>query len=90
MSHNGKGIVLVTGANGYIAASTVEAFLDAGYSVRGTVRSKSSADGLVDALSKYADRLEIVEVPDITVPGAFDEAVKGAPAPFPTKHKPVH
>jgi len=83
MSNSGKGIVLVTGANGYIAASTVEAFLDAGYSVRGTVRSKSTADGLLEALSKHADRLEIVEVPDITVPGAFDDAVKGEPPPYP-------
>jgi nucleoside-diphosphate-sugar epimerase len=72
-----KGLVLVTGANGYIAARTVEAFLKAGYSVRGTVRSKPSARGLLDALPEYADRLEIVEVPDITVPGAYDEAVKG-------------
>jgi nucleoside-diphosphate-sugar epimerase len=74
-----KGLVLVTGANGYIAANTVGAFLDAGYSVRGTVRSSSSADGLLKALSEAVSqgRLEIVEVPDITVPGAFDEAVKG-------------
>lgn len=76
MSH--KSVVLVTGANGYIAARTVEAFLQAGHSVRGTVRSKSSAKDLVDALSQYADRLEIVEVPDITAPGAFDGAVKGS------------
>ena len=75
MSQNS--IVLVTGANGYIAARTAEAFLKAGYSVRGTVRSKSSAKDLVDALSEYAGRFELVEVPDITVPGAFDEAVKG-------------
>ncbi len=69
--------VLVTGANGYIAARTVEAFLKAGHSVRGSVRSKASAKGLLAALPEYASRLEIVEVPDITAPGAFDEAVKG-------------
>jgi nucleoside-diphosphate-sugar epimerase len=80
MSHNS--IVLVTGANGYIAARTAEAFLKAGYSVRGTVRSKSSAKDLLDALSEYAGRLEIVEVPDITVPSAFDEAVKGESSPI--------
>jgi nucleoside-diphosphate-sugar epimerase len=78
MSSNG--LVLVTGANGYIAARTVEAFLQAGYSVRGSVRSKKSATELVEALSEYASRLEIAEVPDITVPGAFDEAVKGESA----------
>jgi len=81
-----KGLVLVTGANGYIAAKTVEAFLEAGWSVRGTVRSLRSAKPVGDALSQYADRLTFAEVPDITVPGAFDEAVKGtfpSPSPLP-------
>ncbi|KAI0123604.1 hypothetical protein BJ170DRAFT_89123 [Xylariales sp. AK1849] len=77
-----KGLVLVTGANGYIAARTVEALLVAGYSVRGTVRSRSSAKGLLAALPDAAasGTLEIVEVPDITVPGAFDEAVRSVTA----------
>jgi nucleoside-diphosphate-sugar epimerase len=73
-----KGTVLVTGANGYIAARTVEAFLKAGYSVRGTVRSLSSATDVKQALAEYADNLEFVEVPDITLAGAFDDAAKGA------------
>ncbi|KAM5346460.1 hypothetical protein ACJ41O_009465 [Fusarium nematophilum] len=76
----GKRIVLVTGANGYIAGPVIAAFLEAGYAVRGTVRSKSSADGLVKALSQYGDDLEIVQVPDIVAPGAFDAAVKGVHA----------
>ncbi|KAJ4302531.1 hypothetical protein N0V88_002680 [Collariella sp. IMI 366227] len=75
-----KGTVLVTGANGYIAARTVEAFLNAGYSVRGTVRSLSSSSEVKGALTEYADKLEFVEVPDITLPGAFDDAVKGVNA----------
>lgn len=72
-----KRIVLVTGANGYIAGQVIAAFLSAGYAVRGTVRSKPSAKALVEALSQYGDALEIVEVPDIVAPGAFDDAVKG-------------
>jgi nucleoside-diphosphate-sugar epimerase len=77
-----KGVVLVTGANGFIAARTVEAFLKAGYSVRGTVRSKVTGEGLVQAISTIpaAGKFELVEVPDITVAGAFDEAVKGVTA----------
>ncbi|KAK3994402.1 hypothetical protein QBC44DRAFT_322633 [Cladorrhinum sp. PSN332] len=75
MSDN-KGTVLITGLNGYIAGVTAEAFLKAGYSVRGTVRSAASAKPLLDALAHYG-RLSVVEVPDITQPGAFDEAVKG-------------
>lgn len=75
MTH--KGLVLVTGANGYLASRTVEALLKAGYSVRGTVRSLKSATRVKEALSEYADKLEFVEVPDIAVSGAFDEVVKG-------------
>lgn len=71
--------VLVTGANGYIAARTVEAFLQAGHSVRGTVRSLRSVTEVKEALAEYADKLEFVEVPDITAAGAFDEAIKGKP-----------
>lgn len=75
-----KGLVLVTGANGFIAARTVEALLQAGYSVRGTVRSIAKSQAIVSALSEYADAFTLVEVKDMTVPGAFDEAVKGVSA----------
>jgi nucleoside-diphosphate-sugar epimerase len=72
--------VLITGANGYIASVTVGAFLEAGWIVRGTVRKASSATGLRKVLREFVEkgRLEIIEVPDITVTGAFDEAVKGS------------
>ncbi|KAF2466761.1 NAD(P)-binding protein [Lindgomyces ingoldianus] len=75
-----KGLILISGVNGYIAARTAKHFLDSGYSVRGTVRKLASAQPLLeDALKDYAEagKFEVVEVPDITVSGAFDEAVKG-------------
>ncbi|CZR61343.1 related to V.vinifera dihydroflavonol 4-reductase [Phialocephala subalpina] len=74
--------VLISGVNGYIASVTAKAFLEAGYSVRGTSRSKTSSEGLLKALHDYveAGRLEIVELPDITVDGAFDKSVKGVHA----------
>jgi nucleoside-diphosphate-sugar epimerase len=75
-----KGLVLISGLNGYIAAVTAKHFLEKGYSVRGTVRKVASAQSLVDGpLKPYAStgQLTVVEVPDITVDGAFDEAVKG-------------
>ncbi|KAF4467513.1 dihydroflavonol 4-reductase [Fusarium albosuccineum] len=75
-----KRTVLVTGANGYIAGPVIEAFLKAGYAVRGTVRSKASGDTLIKGLSQYSSDLEIVEVPDIVAPGAFDNAIKGVHA----------
>ncbi|KAF8493052.1 D-lactaldehyde dehydrogenase [Russula emetica] len=68
--------VLVTGANGYLATWVVKKYLEAGYSVRGTVRSLSKSAFLNDKFAHYGDRLELVVVEDITKDGAFDEAVK--------------
>jgi hypothetical protein len=75
-----KGLVLISGINGYIAAVTAKHFLDAGLNVRGTARKLASAKEMIEGpLKGYAQagRFEVVEVPDITVEGAFDEAVKG-------------
>lgn len=75
-----KGLVLITGVNGYIAAVTAKHFLDHGFSVRGTVRKQASVKELIAGpLKQFADagNFTVVEVPDITVDGAFDEAVIG-------------
>lgn len=77
-----RSLVLITGINGYIAAHTAATFLKAGYSVRGTIRGRNAnVESLVRALTPYHDgsRLELVEVPDISVDGAFDHAVEGVP-----------
>ncbi|KAI0259007.1 D-lactaldehyde dehydrogenase [Gloeopeniophorella convolvens] len=68
--------VLVTGANGYIAAWVVRALLEAGYAVRGTVRSAGKGAHLKALFAGKGD-FEVVVVEDITKDGAFDEAVKG-------------
>ncbi|OBZ78027.1 NADPH-dependent methylglyoxal reductase GRE2 [Grifola frondosa] len=75
-----SGKVLVTGANGYIAIWVVQALLNQGFSVRGTVRSESKAGHLREVFKSFGDKLEIVVVQDITKDGAFDEAVKGVDA----------
>ncbi|KAK6532485.1 hypothetical protein TWF281_006674 [Arthrobotrys megalospora] len=78
-----KPIVLVSGVTGYIAGWVVEYFLNAGYKVRGTSRSKSSAQPLIDTLVSKgysSSDIEIYEIADITVPGTFDEAVKDVQA----------
>ncbi|KAH8109989.1 NAD-binding protein [Phellopilus nigrolimitatus] len=72
--------VLVSGANGFIAVWLVQDLLKRGYSVRGTVRAESKATHVRNLFKAYADKLEIVEVPDITQPGAFDAAVQGVDA----------
>jgi nucleoside-diphosphate-sugar epimerase len=82
MTTSERPTVLVTGANGFIAGRTVEAYLKAGYNVRGTVRSEKSSKLILETLASYvsAGQFTIVLVPDITEPGAFDEAVKGVQA----------
>ncbi|KAF1920299.1 hypothetical protein BDU57DRAFT_440157 [Ampelomyces quisqualis] len=78
-----KGLILISGVNGYIAAVAAKYFLDRGHSVRGTVRKASSAQALIDGpLKSYAEsgKFTVEEVPDITVEGAFDQAVKGVTA----------
>jgi nucleoside-diphosphate-sugar epimerase len=74
---NGK-VVLVTGINGYIGSQVGLDALSRGYSLRGTSRSVARTHALLAGpFAKYADRIEIIEVPDITVPKAFNAAVKG-------------
>jgi nucleoside-diphosphate-sugar epimerase len=79
MAKEAKDIVLISGVNGYIAAQVAKAFLDAGFKVRGTTRktvnTKSLTEGPLKAAFEAGD-FEVAEVPDITIPGAFDEAVK--------------
>ncbi|KAI0289784.1 D-lactaldehyde dehydrogenase [Multifurca ochricompacta] len=73
----GPAKVLVTGANGYLAAWVVQKYLEAGYSVRGTVRNATKSAFLNSMFAKYGGRFELYVVDDITKDGAFDEAVEG-------------
>lgn len=70
--------ILVTGANSFIASHIADQLLIDGFNVRGSVRSEAKGK----ALQKHFDgaygvgRFECVIVEDITIDGAFDEAVK--------------
>ncbi|KAI0718808.1 NAD dependent epimerase/dehydratase [Cerioporus squamosus] len=75
-----SGKVLVTGVNGFIAGWVAKELLDQGFSVRGTLRSAEKASPIRKVFASYGDRLEFAVVEDITLPGAFDEAVKGVDA----------
>lgn len=75
--------VLVTGATGYLASQITKQLLQRGYKVRGTVRDLSQASWLTDeSFSPHSKggNLELVSVPDLAAPNAFDEAVKGVSA----------
>ncbi|KAL7926426.1 hypothetical protein ACQKWADRAFT_318342 [Trichoderma austrokoningii] len=76
-------LVLITGLTGYIATHVGQEFLDRGYKVRGTVRDLAKASWLKDDLfsaAHAAGNLELVQVPDLGAPNAFDAAVKGVDA----------
>ncbi|POR39600.1 Putative uncharacterized oxidoreductase [Tolypocladium paradoxum] len=74
-------LVLITGATGHIGFHILLHALDAGYTARAAVRSQHQADALVavPALKQrqVGARLSFVVVPDLTRPGAYDEAVRG-------------
>ena len=86
--------VVLTGITGFIAKRIAADLLDAGYAVRGTLRSRSREaelrKALVSALADPAalERLSVVEA-DLTSDDGWDEAMAGADAlvhtasPFP-------
>ena len=69
--------ILVTGATGYLAGHIIKSFLEAGYKVRGTIRSDSGIPKIKAAQGDLSKNLSFVTVTDIATPHAFDEAVKG-------------
>jgi nucleoside-diphosphate-sugar epimerase len=80
ISPEGAPLVLVSGANGYIAMHVIQALLQRGYRVRGTVRSESKIPHIRTTFAAFSDKLEIVVVEDITVDGAFEQVLLGVDA----------
>ncbi|KAI1448582.1 NAD(P)-binding protein [Annulohypoxylon stygium] len=72
-------LVLVTGANGFIAGHIVDQILQHGYRVRGTVRDVSRDQWLTGHFEeKYGPgKFELVEVSDMLADGVFDKVLKG-------------
>ncbi|GAA6016844.1 hypothetical protein JCM11491_001825 [Sporobolomyces phaffii] len=71
-------LILVTGANGFIASHVVEQLLARGYKVRGTTRSAPKLDNLRQKWdAQYPGQFAVAEVPDITAKGAYDAAIEG-------------
>lgn len=68
------GVILVTGANGYLGSVTSQVFIRHGYRVRGTVRSITSCAWMK---SFFGPKFELVEVPDLDSPGSLDVALRG-------------
>src|SRR5688572_8665201 len=79
-----KGLVLVTGASGFVGKWTTIRLLQAGYRVRGTIRSAPKAEQVraaarSEAGSEALDRLELVAV-DILEDRGWSDAMQGVTA----------
>lgn len=76
-----QGIVLVTGASGYVAGHVVSQLLAAGHHVRGTVRDAQDVakTSHLRALPHAAERLELVEA-NLLEPASLVAAAKGCVA----------
>ena len=76
-----QGLILVTGATGFVGKWTILELLRKGYRVRGTVRSQARAHEVSDTLVKelgqgVLDKLEIVEA-DLLDDKGWPEAMRG-------------
>jgi nucleoside-diphosphate-sugar epimerase len=72
------GLILVTGANGNVASNIVTEALALGFRVRGTVRTEDKIATLERLFNDI--NYSSVVVADMSVPGAFDQAVQGVDA----------
>ncbi|KAF8859161.1 NAD(P)-binding protein [Acephala macrosclerotiorum] len=75
--------VLLTGANGFLGTHILSELLKAGFFVRSVVRSQAKASQLSKVFPEYSSRMDFGIVPDMTVPGAFNQVVQASP-PFTT------
>lgn len=61
-----SGLVLVSGANGFLGVWLVDTLLRKGYSVRGVVRSADKGEHLTKLFASYGSKFELAIVKDIT------------------------
>ncbi|KEY63880.1 hypothetical protein S7711_10128 [Stachybotrys chartarum IBT 7711] len=75
-------LILITGATGHVASELTRQFLERGYCVRGTVRDLAKASWLNRVFQPYvaSGHFTLALVPDMTVPGAFSDAMKDVAA----------
>ncbi len=71
-------LILVTGVNGLIASHIADQLLSAGYRVCGTVRNKDRTawvEPLFKSRHPGGPAFELIQVSDLSAPGAWDEAL---------------
>lgn len=70
-----SGLVLLTGATGYIGSHTGLVALKNGYRLRLIIRRAEQSNKLKALFKDHVNQLEFVVVPDFTKPNAFDDAI---------------
>ncbi|KAL5327869.1 hypothetical protein ACEPPN_005575 [Leptodophora sp. 'Broadleaf-Isolate-01'] len=90
-------LIFITGATGFVGFAVLTKALQAGYKVRISVRKAAQIETLKShvLIAPFVEKgvVEFVVVPDITIKGAFDEALKdvvgvlhiASPLPAPTE-----
>lgn len=78
-SLSSNALVLVTGAGGYVGSAVSWQLLKQGFKVKGTTRTASKLDLFKQKADKEfgAGKFEAVEIADLSVKGALDDALKG-------------
>jgi len=74
--------ILLTGANGFIASHILSQLLSspAKHSIRAVVRSQSKVDDVKALFPEASEKqLDFAIVPDMTISGAFDDALNSEP-----------
>lgn len=73
--------VFVTGVNGLIGSHIADQLLKRGYHVRGAVRNAEKHQYLLEYFNeKHKNaKFELVNVPDMTIEGCYDEFMQGMP-----------
>lgn len=65
---------LVTGANGFVAASILDELIKNGHKVTGSVRSPSKGQQILDTHPDWEGQLDFVTVSDYSAAGTWDSA----------------
>ncbi|WQF76541.1 Putative NAD-dependent epimerase/dehydratase, NAD(P)-binding domain superfamily [Colletotrichum destructivum] len=73
-----QSLIFITGATGFIGAHVVAQTLEAGHHVRLSVRKESQVNSLKELFAGHEAKLDFAVIPDLTKPGAFDQALQGA------------
>jgi nucleoside-diphosphate-sugar epimerase len=66
---------LVTGANGFVAATIIDQLISQGHEVTGSIRSAEKEKEIFAAHPEYVGKLSFVIISDYAAEGTWDEAI---------------